>query len=170
MKGTTCALFTVVTPHQMCYEIIGDDNQADHIHNRVDHIHNRVNHIYNRGNHMLAQLSIYGQKWQVKHESNNNKSGEKLVHKHTDTRTAQFVNLSIDLGMYPWQTFRNSPTSVEEEKRDRFLRDEDKVFFLEGSQGSREVIGSNCSVVLHSWASACVPAGDRCMVQAGCPV
>ena len=129
----------------MCYEIIGDDNQADHVHNRVDHI-------YNRGNHMSAQLSIYEQKRQVKHESNNNKSSEKLMHEHTDTWTAQFVNLSIDLGMYPWQTFRNSPTSVEEEKRDGFLRDRDKVFFLEGGHGSQEAIGSNCSVVLRSQA------------------
>ena len=90
----------------MCYEVIGDDNQADHVHNRVDH----------RGNHISAQLSIYEQKQQVKHESNNNKSSETLMHEHMDTQTAQFVNLSIDLGMYPWQTFRNSPTSVEEEK------------------------------------------------------
>ena len=81
---------------------------------------------------MSAQLSIYEQKRQVKHESSNNKSSEKLKHEHMDTQTDQFVNLSIDLGMYPWQTFRNSPTSVEEEKRDRFLRDRDKVFFLEG--------------------------------------
>ena len=76
--------------HQMCYEVIGDDNQADHVHNRVDHI-------YNRGNHISAQLSIYEQKRQVKHESNNNKSSETLMHEHMDTRTAQFVNLSIDL-------------------------------------------------------------------------
>ena len=101
---------------------------------------------------MSAQLSIYKQKLQVKHESNNNKSSEKLMHEHTDTWTAQFVNLSIDLGMYPWQTFRNSPTSVEEEKRDGFLRDRDKVFFLEGGHGSQEAIGSNCSVVLRSQA------------------
>ena len=47
MKGTTRALFTVVTCHQMCYEII-----CDHVHNIVDHVHNSTDHVYNRGNHM----------------------------------------------------------------------------------------------------------------------
>ena len=61
MKGTTRALFTVATRHQMCYEIIGGHNRADHVHsqayhvhNRNDHIHNSFDHIYNKGNHMLA--------------------------------------------------------------------------------------------------------------------
>ena len=84
---------------------------------------------------------------------NNNKSSEILVHEHTDTRTAHFVHFSIDLGMYPWQTFCNSSTSVGEEKRDRLLRDRDKVFFLGGGgEGGQEAIRSNCSVVLRSRA------------------
>ena len=75
------------------------------------------------------------------------------MHEHMDTRTAYFVHFSIDLGMYPWQTFHNSSTSVGEEKRDGLLRDRDKIFFLgEGSEGGQEAIRSNCSVVLHSWA------------------
>ena len=32
--------------------------------------------------------------------SHNNKSSEKLTHKHTDTQTAHFVHLFVDLGMY----------------------------------------------------------------------
>ena len=47
MKGTARALFTVATPHRMCYETI-----CDHVHNRVDRVHNSADHVYNRGNHM----------------------------------------------------------------------------------------------------------------------
>ena len=72
------------------------------------------------------------------------------MHRHMNGLLCTF---SIDLGMYLWRTFRNSSTLVGEEKRDWFLRDRDKVFFLgEGGQCSQEAIRSNCSVVLRSWA------------------
>ena len=71
----------------------------------------------------------------MKHESHNNKSSEKLMQERTVA--AQFVHLSVDFGMYPWQTFHNSSASIGEEKRDGFLRDRDKVFFIkEGGEGS----------------------------------
>ena len=52
------------------------------------------------------------------------------------TVAAQFVHLSVGFGMYPWQTFHNSSASIGEEKRDGFLRDRDKVFFIKGGEGS----------------------------------
>ena len=39
------------------------------------------------------------------------------MHEHMDTRTAQFVHVSVDLGMYPWHTFHNSSASIGEGKK-----------------------------------------------------
>ena len=40
------------------------------------------------------------------------------MHERMNTLTAQFVHLSVDLGMYPWQTFHNSSASIGEEKNE----------------------------------------------------
>ena len=79
--------------NRMCYKIIGD-----HVHNRVDHVHNSVDHIYNRGIRCWHNLALRTEA--AGDSSHNNKSSDKLTHKHTDTQTAHFVHLFVDLGMY----------------------------------------------------------------------
>ena len=69
-----------------------------------------------------------------------------------DIRTAQFVHLSVDLGMYPWQTFHNSSASIGEEKNETAFWEIETVFFLEeGSEGSQESIRSNHAAVKNSY-------------------
>ena len=71
---------------------------------------------------------------------------EKVMHEYTSTQKPSYF--SVDLGMYPWQTFCNTSASIGEEKQDGFSRDRDKVFFVEeGGEGSREAIRSNCVAV-----------------------